>query len=103
MLSVLVDRTAWGALVYMLLSLATGILYFTWVVTGLALSIGLSILVIGIPVFVGFLASVRLLSRVERALVESLLGRLLQGKAIAAATGIAGECEAKSIPGADIP
>ena len=33
------DPKAWGALLYMLISLITGIVYFTWVVTGLSLSL----------------------------------------------------------------
>ncbi|HEU4662834.1 MAG TPA: hypothetical protein VFS55_02255, partial [Dokdonella sp.] len=39
------DPRAYAALFYMLLSLATGIFYFTWAVTGLSLSFGLSILI----------------------------------------------------------
>src|SRR5262249_16389811 len=34
------DPVTYGALLYMLLSLATGIFYFTWGVTGLSLSLG---------------------------------------------------------------
>jgi len=73
-LGVFLDPRAYGALLFMFLSLATGILYFTWAVTGLSLSIGLSILIIGFPVALLFLASVRLFSLVEGRLVESLLG-----------------------------
>ena len=47
---VFMDVRAYTALFYMLLTLATGIVYFTsFVVTGLALSAGFAILVIGIP------------------------------------------------------
>jgi uncharacterized membrane protein len=68
------DPRAYGALLYMLLSLATGIFYFTWVVTGLSLSFGLMILIIGVPVALLFLASVRVLAHVEGRIVETLLG-----------------------------
>lgn len=68
------DPHTYGALFYMLLSLATGIFYFTWVVTGASLSVGLLILIIGIPLLMLFLASVRLLSLVEGRIVETLLG-----------------------------
>jgi uncharacterized membrane protein len=71
---VLLDPRAYGALLFMLLSLVTGILFFVWTVTGVALSIGLSVLVIGLPFFLVFLASVRLLALLEGRLVESLLG-----------------------------
>jgi Putative sensor len=73
-LGVFLDPRAYGALLFMFLSLATGILYFTWAVTGLSLSIGLGILIIGFPVALLFLASVRLFSLLEGRLVESLLG-----------------------------
>jgi len=73
-LGVFLDPRAYGALLFMFLSLATGVLYFTWAVTGLSLSVGLSILIIGFPVALLFLASVRLFSLVEGRLVESLLG-----------------------------
>ena len=71
---VVVDPRAWGALMYMLLSLATGIVYFTVVVTGISLSLGLSILIIGIPMMLLFLAIVRVVSLGEGRLVEALLG-----------------------------
>lgn len=71
---VLVDPAAYGALIYMLLSLATGIFYFTWVVTGLSLSLGLAILIIGVPFFLLFVGSVRVISWVEGRIVETLLG-----------------------------
>ena len=67
------DPRTYGALFYMLLSLATGIFYFTWVVTGLSLSAGLFILIIGIPFLVLFLATVRVLSLVEGRIVETML------------------------------
>lgn len=68
------DPRSYGALFYMLLSLATGIFYFTWVVVGASLSVGLLVLIIGIPLLMLFLASTRLLSLVEGRIVESLLG-----------------------------
>lgn len=68
------DPRAWTAMFYMLLSLATGIVYFTTVVTGLSVSAGFAILIIGIPVAVLFVGLVRLLSLVEGRIVEVLLG-----------------------------
>ena len=58
----------------MLLSLATGIIYFTWAVTGLSVSAGLIVLIIGLPVFGLFLLSVRGLALIEGRIVEALLG-----------------------------
>jgi len=68
------DPHTYGALFYMLLSLATGIFYFTWVVTGASLSLGLLVLIVGVPLLLLFLLSVRLLSLVEGRIVETLLG-----------------------------
>ena len=68
------DPRAYAALFYMLLSLATGIFYFTWAVTGLSLSLSLMILIIGIPFAVLFMGSVWALSLVEGRLVETMLG-----------------------------
>jgi len=71
---VVLDPHTYGALFYMLLSLATGTFFFTWVVTGLSLSLGLMILIIGIPLTVLFFGSVRGLALLEGRLVEALLG-----------------------------
>ena len=71
---VIVDPRTYGALFYMLLSLATGIVYFTVVTTGVSLSLGLMILIIGIPLLVLFLGLIRVLSLVEGRIVEVLLG-----------------------------
>jgi hypothetical protein len=71
---VVLEPRAWGALVYLLLTIATGSFFFSWVVTGLSLSAGLMILIIGVPIAVLFFASVRVLSLVEGRLVEGLLG-----------------------------
>lgn len=72
--SIVSDPRAYGALVYMLLSLATGIFYFTWTVLGLSLSLGLFFLIIGIPFAILFLASERVIAHVEGRIVETLLG-----------------------------
>ena len=71
---VALDPHTYGALFYMLLSLATGTFFFTWVVTGLSLSVSLLILIIGIPILLLFLGSVRVLSLVEGRIIETMLG-----------------------------
>ena len=68
------DAKTYGALFYMLLAATTGTFYFTWVVTGLSMSLGLSVLIIGIPFSVLFFASVRGLSLLEGRIVETMLG-----------------------------
>jgi len=68
------DPHSYASLFYMMLTLATGIFYFTWAVTGASLSAGLAILIIGVPFFLLFIGSVRLISLVEGRIVEVLLG-----------------------------
>ncbi len=72
--SVMSDPTAYSALLYMILSLLTGIVYFTVTVTGAALSVGFSILIIGLPFFLLFVSIERMLSLMEGRLVETMLG-----------------------------
>lgn len=69
------DSRAWTALFYMLLALATGIVYFTVTVTGLSMSAGFAILIIGIPFFLLFVGFTRVLALAEGRLVEGLLGQ----------------------------
>jgi len=71
---VFADPRAYGALIYMLFSLVTGTFYFTWAVTGLSLTVGLAVLIIGIPFAILFFASVRGLALLEGRLVEVMLG-----------------------------
>jgi len=68
------DPKAWGALLYMLISLVTGIFYFTWVVTGLSLSLSLAIFIFGLLFAVFFMVSLRGLALLEGRIVEGLLG-----------------------------
>lgn len=72
--SVFSDSRAYTSLFFMLLSLATGIIYFTVTVTGISMSIGLMVMIIGIPFFVLFLGLVRVFALAEGRLVEALTG-----------------------------
>ncbi|MGH6872713.1 MAG: sensor domain-containing protein [Rhizomicrobium sp.] len=71
---IVADPRAYGALMYMLLSLITGCVYFTFVVTGMATSLGLIITIIGIPLAILVIGVSRLLGHVEGRIVEGLLG-----------------------------
>ncbi|MGB2895577.1 MAG: sensor domain-containing protein [Anaerolineales bacterium] len=72
--SIIWDAGAWGSLLYLMLSMVTGLVYFTWAVAGLSLSLSLLILIIGLPLTVLFLLSVRSIALVEGRIVEALLG-----------------------------
>jgi uncharacterized membrane protein len=71
---VFMDSRAYTSLIYMLLTLATGIAYFTIVVTGLSLSAGFAILIIGIPFFLGFIGVTRVIALGEGRLLEAVTG-----------------------------
>jgi uncharacterized membrane protein len=72
--NVLTDPRTYGALIYMMLALPTGIFYFTWTIVGISLSAGFAILIFGIPFALLFIGSVRVLAHVEGRIVEALLG-----------------------------
>lgn len=81
------DARTYSAMFYMVLSLATGIFYFLWVVLGLSISGGLVIVLVGIPLLILFLGSVRLLSLVEGRLVEVMLGERMPRRPLYSARG----------------
>lgn len=82
------DSRAWTALFYLLLSLVTGIFYFTVAVTGLAMSFGLAVLVVGVPFFLLFIGLTRVLSLVEGRMVEGLLGVRMPRRPLRSTRGI---------------
>ena len=76
------DIRAYAAMLYMCFSLITGIIYFTWAVTGLSLSAGLIVLIIGLPFLVLFLLSTRGIALIEGRLVEAVLGERMPRRSI---------------------
>ena len=68
------DPRAWGSLFYMLIAFVTGVIYFSWAVTGISLSVSLAIFIFGLPIALLFLLSVRGIAWLEGRLVEALLG-----------------------------
>ena len=84
---VVADPRAYAALFYMLLTLATGIFYFTWTVTGLSLSAGLAVLIVGVPFVILYFGSVRVLSLVEGRIVEVMLGERMPRRPLYASRG----------------
>lgn len=71
---VVADPSAWGSLFYLLLSLVTGVIYFTLVVTGVSVTLGTLVLIVGIPLALLFLGMVRAVSFAEGRIVEGMLG-----------------------------
>ncbi len=79
---VFTDPRAYASLFYMFFSIFLGIFYFTWTVTGLSLSIGIMILIIGLPFFGFFLVSVRGIALVDGRIIEALLGERMPRRPI---------------------
>jgi len=71
---VFLDARAYTSLFYMLLSLATGVVYFTFVVVGLSVSAGLAILIVGVPFFLAFIGIARVIALGEGRLLEAMTG-----------------------------
>jgi hypothetical protein len=70
----LTTARGWTTLTHHLLGLPLGIVYFTWLVTGLATGLGLAVTIVGIPILTLVLATVRPLQEGERAMANALLG-----------------------------
>jgi uncharacterized membrane protein len=85
--SVYRDARAWMSLLFMLLSLVTGVFYFTFAILGLTLSLGLAILIIGLPFLIGFIGVARVLALVEGRLVETVTGERMPRRARPSETG----------------
>lgn len=81
------DSRSWTSLFFMLTTLVTGMFYFTVVVTGVSLSLGLAILIIGFPFFIAFLSFTRVLALVEGRLIEGLTGERMPRRATPPAPG----------------
>ena len=58
----------------MILALVTGVVYFTIAVAGISLSLGLAVLIIGVPFFLAFIGIVRVISLGEGRLLEAMTG-----------------------------
>jgi uncharacterized membrane protein len=71
---VFLDPRAYTSLFFMLLSFATGIIYFVLAVTGLSMSVGFAVLVIGVPFFLVFIGLTRVVSLAEGRLIEAMTG-----------------------------
>jgi uncharacterized membrane protein len=72
--AVFLDPRAYTSLFFMMLSLATGVLYFAFAVTGVSLSAGLAVLIVGVPFFLLFIGVTRVISLAEGRLIEAMTG-----------------------------
>jgi signal transduction histidine kinase len=68
------DRHTWKEIAHLLANLPVALLGFTYVVTALFTSLGLTLTVIGFPLLAAALMGARLLGRMERARARALLG-----------------------------
>jgi hypothetical protein len=72
--NVYLDPRAYTSLFFMILALVTGVVYFTIAVAGISLSLGLAVLIIGVPFFLAFIGIVRVISLGEGRLLEAMTG-----------------------------
>jgi hypothetical protein len=79
---VFMDARAYSSLFYMLLTLATGIVYFTIVIVGLSLSAGLAVLIIGVPFFLVFIGITRVMALGEGRLLEAITGERMPRRTV---------------------
>lgn len=68
------DPRAYLAIAYMVLALVTGVAYATFASVGLTMSVAFAILIVGVPFFLLFIGTSRVLALVEGRIVESMLG-----------------------------
>jgi uncharacterized membrane protein len=85
---VFLDPRAYTSLFFMFLSLVTGVLYFTFAVVGLSVSAGFSVLVIGVPFFIAFMAVSRVLSLAEGRLIEAVSGQRMPRRPVYQGGGV---------------
>lgn len=71
---VLFNSKTYATILYLLLSLPLGIIYFTVAITGLALSIGLTPIFIGIPLFFGVAKLLNGIVIFEQSMIRQILG-----------------------------
>jgi uncharacterized membrane protein len=71
---VFLDSRTYTSLFLMLLGLPRGIIYFVLAVAGLSMSAGFSVLIIGVPFFLAFMAICRVVSLAEGRLIEATTG-----------------------------
>ncbi len=76
--SIITKKQTYKNIVYLLLSFPLGIFYFTFLVTGISLGIGLAIIWAGIFIFSGVMFAANWFSAFERKLVISILGKDMQ-------------------------
>jgi len=81
-LNIIGDVRAWSACLYMLISIVTGIIYGTWIMVLLPVTLSLLIFIIGIPLAGLFMLSLRGAALIEGRIVEALLGTRMPRKPI---------------------
>ena len=72
--SIYSDPRAYSSVFFMLLALATGIVYFTFAVVCIARSAGRALRIVGLPFFLAFIGIARVISLGEGRLLEAMTG-----------------------------
>ena len=96
------DPRAWGGLLYMVISIITGGIYFGWAVTGISLSVSMIIMIFGIPLVAIIFLSFRGLALLEGRIVEGLLGVRMPKRPVFTRKDVTWKQKLKSIFGSKI-
>jgi len=96
------DSRAWGAVLYMLISIVTGTVYFSWAVTGISLSVSMIIMIFGIPLAALIFVSFRGLALLEGRIVEALLGVRMPRRPVFTRKDVTWQQKLKSIFGSKV-
>lgn len=81
-LSIYGDSQAWAAVLYLLFSAVTGVIFGFWTLIGAGISLCTIILIIGLPLLGLYLFSLRGIALIEGRIVEALLGIRMPRKSI---------------------
>lgn len=76
------DSQAWAAVLYLILSAVTGVIFGFWTLIGAGISLCTIFLIIGLPLLGFYLFSLRGIALIEGRIIEALLGIRMPRKAI---------------------
>ncbi len=74
----LVSLRTWAGAAYLLLGFVIGLAEFIFLVTGIAVGVGLSVVIVGLPLLLAVLIASRTLAAVDRRLANAMLGAAIE-------------------------
>jgi hypothetical protein len=96
-IGIFAEPRAWGAFLYLVISVLTGLIYTGWIIIGGIFSLTSLIFIIGIPISAAFLLSLRGLGLLEGRIVEALLGERMPLKPLFVQQGLSWKAKFKAL------